>query len=220
MHLSSMLKMYWFVENFASKVDSNQSNRVKVLDLGSQDICGSYRTLFSDSKYEYLGVDIEQGPNVDLVLDTPYDWSCLATDSYDIIISGQALEHIEFFWITVSEMTRVLKKDGLICIIVPHVWPEHRFPVDCYRFNTDGMIAMARYVNLEILSVQTNCFPNPDDERWYGEAITVKTWCGELSDTMLIAKKTYSGTTKYINTKDYKCVPENHEVLRLNMVPF
>lgn len=34
------------------------------------------------------------------MLKNPYDWQEIETDSFDLVISGQAFEHIEFFWIT------------------------------------------------------------------------------------------------------------------------
>ena len=130
--------MQWFVDNYASKINKRE---VKVLDVGSYDVNGSYKHLFNEQKYTYTGLDMEDGPNVDIVLRNPYDWEAIDADSFDVVISGQAFEHIEFFWKIMEEMTRVLKKDGLLCIIAPNGFGEHRYPVDCYRFFTDGMLA-------------------------------------------------------------------------------
>ncbi len=144
---------------------------------------------------------MEEGPNVDIVIERPYDWSTIKTDSYDIVISGQAFEHIEFFWITMSEMTRILKKDGLMCIIAPNGFREHRFPVDCYRFFSDGMIALARYVSLEILHAHTNCAPiNSIEKEWFSE---------KNADSILVARKEYEGSPRFIDVKTYQCIPAN-----------
>ncbi len=206
MHQSSMLRMKWFVEDFASQMSIN---KIEVLDVGSYDVNGSYKYLFDEDKYQYMGLDMEKGPNVDIVLDNPYDWSTIATDSFDIVISGQAFEHIEFFWITMSEMTRVLKKDGLLCLIVPNGFSEHRCPVDCYRFFTDGVVALARYVSLEVLHAHTNCAPSKNDTDWYSNS---------EADTMLIARKNYNGETQYVDLKAYKCLREDHKALRGNLI--
>ena len=40
-----------------------------------------------------------------------YNWKEIANDHYDVVISGQALEHIEFFWVTLGEIVRVTKKE-------------------------------------------------------------------------------------------------------------
>ena len=207
MHKSSLRRMKWFIEHYASKISRSE---IRVLDVGSYDVNGSYRHLFAGERYHYTGLDMEKGPNVDIFLSNPYDWDEISTDSFDIVISGQALEHIEFFWLTMSEMTRVLKKDGLLCLIAPNECGEHRYPVDCYRFFTDGMVAMARFVSLETLHAHTNCTPRVNDTDWYNERST---------DSMLIARKPYGGLPKHPSLKDYKCVPEDQGPLRGGMVP-
>ncbi len=68
MHKSSILRMQWFVDNYASKITKD---KVRVLDVGSYDVNGSYRHLFDKSKYHYTGLDMEEGPNVDIVLNNP-----------------------------------------------------------------------------------------------------------------------------------------------------
>ncbi len=184
-----MSEMTKFEKDYASKINKN---KIKILDIGSYDVNGTYKSIFSNNRYEYVGIDMESGPNIDIVIENPYDWSNIETNSFDIVISGQTFEHTEFFWITMSEMTRVLKENGLMCIIAPSVFVEHRFPVDCYRFLTDGMIAMARYVNLDILYADTM----------------------NNEDSILIAKKNYSGETKLVDLTTYKFVPINRETLK------
>jgi SAM-dependent methyltransferase len=208
MHDSSILRMQWFVENYASKICQD---KVKILDVGSYDVNGSYKPLFSDPKYVYTGMDMESGPNVDLVLTNPYDWSEIETDSYDIVISGQAFEHIEFFWKTMEEMTRVLRQEGLLCIIAPNGFKEHRYPVDCYRFFTDGMVALARYVSIEPIHAHTNCAPGENLTEWYSE---------EDADSMLIARKPYSGKARHPDFNSYQCIPVKQEPLRTGFFPY
>jgi len=208
MHQGSILRMKWFVDNYASKI---AEEKVKVLDVGSYDLNGSYKQLFNEKKYEYTGLDLEEGPNVNVVLKNPYDWKEIDGDKFDVVISGQALEHVEFFWITMSEITRVLKKDGLLCLIVPNGFVEHRHPVDCYRFFSDGMVALARYVSLEPLHAHTNCAPSEADTDWYSST---------TADSMLIAKKPYDGEARYIDPRTYNCIPENLESLRTGLIPY
>ena len=59
MHKSSILRMQWFVDNYASKINKSE---VKVLDVGSYDVNGSYKHLFNEQKYTYTGLDMEDGP--------------------------------------------------------------------------------------------------------------------------------------------------------------
>jgi SAM-dependent methyltransferase len=199
--------MKWFVENYVNQI--NQDN-IRVLDVGSYDVCGTYRPLFDKPKYSYTGLDIAPGPNVDVVMHNPYDWKELETDSFDIVISGQTFEHSEFAWITMSEIARVLRKGGLTCIIAPNGFAEHRHPVDCYRYFSDGLTALARYVNLKPLHAHTNAAPPPYNFDWYSF---------RKSDSMLVAQKTYSGATQYVDLTKYECVPPDLEELRTGFRP-
>lgn len=207
MHKSSLLRMEWFVQNYVSAHDK----RTRILDVGSYGVNGTYRRIFDDPRFEYVGLDIEAGPNVDFVPESPYSWKELADDSFDVVISGQALEHIEFFWITVAEMTRVLKKDGILCIIAPNGFAEHRYPVDCWRFFTDGMIALARYVNLDVLHAHTNSAPSKDNKEWYSAT---------NADAMLVARKPYSGKPVLVDLGRYKCTPADPRAVGQGMVPY
>lgn len=203
MHQSSILRMNWFLDQFVS-FNSSSGNKLRVLDVGSYDVNGSYKPLFNSKKVEYLGLDMENGPNVDLAVSSPYHWPSLKTDSFDLVISGQAFEHNEFFWLTMEEIARVLKPGGKVCIIAPNGFHEHRYPVDCYRFFTDGMIAMARYVQLDVLHASTNAAPSGMHDSWCKEG---------QEDAILIAQKNYIGPARLINRTEYKTKPWNQNLL-------
>jgi SAM-dependent methyltransferase len=142
---------------FRDQFLGDKRNQVlNIADLGSYDVNGSYRSLFSESAWFYQGLDVSAGPNVDIVLNDPYSWQALSSNSIDVVISGQAFEHVEFFWLTALELSRVLKPGGLCCLIAPSGGPEHRYPVDCWRFYSDGMRALMHYAGLEVLDAYTN----------------------------------------------------------------
>jgi SAM-dependent methyltransferase len=105
----------------ATHLDDQRS--LQILDLGSYDVNGSYRPIFDRPYWHYRGVDLSPGPNVDIVLSSPYRFP-MSTHSIDLIISGQAFEHIEFFWRTWLEMVRVLKPGGIIFLIAPSRGPD------------------------------------------------------------------------------------------------
>jgi SAM-dependent methyltransferase len=158
MHKSSFENMKAFTEKYLSN-DGNK--RLKVLDVGSQDVGSrrennTYKPLFLKPNWRYFGCDVEKGRNVNIVLDQPYDWTNIQSDSFDVVISGQAFEHIEFFWVTLSEIARVLKQGGLCCLIAPSAGTQHRYPVDCWRFLPDGLKAAARTCGLRVLECYTD----------------------------------------------------------------
>jgi SAM-dependent methyltransferase len=115
-----------------------------VLDVGGADINGSYRDVFPNPPFRYWVADIAPGTGVDVVLSDPYRIP-LPEGSVDIVISGQTMEHIEFFWRTFEEMVRIVRPDGFVFLILPSAGPIHRYPVDCYRFLPDAYDVLAKY---------------------------------------------------------------------------
>lgn len=176
--------MQAFVDKHLNKF---KEKKIKILDIGSTDVNGSYRNLFEKNNWEYYGADIVKGKNVDIILYDHYNWKKIKSDSYDVVISGQAFEHIEFFWVTILEIARVLKSGGVCCIIGPSAGVEHKYPFDCWRFYPDGLKALAHYANLEPIEVYTEFEPVQ-----YSDASEL--W----KDSVLIARKhPYNVKRKY-----------------------
>ena len=155
-HVSSYEHMRDIVARYLSA-----ERPLSVIDIGSYDVNGSYRTLFELPQIDYRGVDLEAGPGVDIVLKSPYRFP-MPSESVDLIVSGQAFEHVEFFWMTWLEMDRVLKPGGMIFLIAPSRGSEHRYPQDCWRFYPDGYRALAKFSGSELLEVTTDWQPHPD----------------------------------------------------------
>lgn len=177
MHNSAMKRMEWFVKNYIPT-----DRQVKVLDVGSYDVNGCYKQLFSNMpNVSYVGADVSAGPNVDTVLEYPYCWIEFDPDSFDFIISGNAFEHIEYPWASMEQIHDKLKPGGITCILTPFSHKEHKYPTDCYRYFPDGMIALAKWANLDVINCTTGGVPEkelPPD------------WAKEnYDDTMLIAGK-------------------------------
>jgi hypothetical protein len=118
-----------------------------ILDVGSFQ-CGpspypSYRDIFT-SDYQYTGMDIVPGLNVDIV---GYE---NIVRQYDIVISGQVMEHVKRPWDWLKSLYPYYSK--YICIIAPHTWIEHKHPFDTYRYFPDGMRDLFEYAGIrEIL---------------------------------------------------------------------
>ena len=169
MHLSSLKLMKSFVGELPDK-------ELKILDLGSRVVpkqahLGSYRQFVTNQKWQYTGADIEAGENVDVVLGELYAFP-FEDEEFDVVISGQTIEHIEYPWVWMKETARVLKRGGLCCIIAPAVVHEHKYPIDTFRYYPDGMRALARWAGLEVVTVKR----------------TVST-TEHIEDTILIATK-------------------------------
>ena len=159
MHQSSYEKMRAFRTRYLA---AKASEPLEILDVGAMDVNGSYRPLFDEPAWHYRGADLEAGRNVDLVLKDPYYFDGMRTNSLDVLVSGQALEHMPHFWLFFLEVFRCLKPGGLCCVIAPSGGYEHRYPVDCWRFYPDGMRTAAEYARLDVLEVHTDWKPAAD----------------------------------------------------------
>jgi 2-polyprenyl-3-methyl-5-hydroxy-6-metoxy-1,4-benzoquinol methylase len=211
MHTSSMLRMQWFRDNYLNKVDKNKT--VTVLDVGSQCVPGqtdTYKVFFNEPPFKYIGLDIAEGYNVDIHVKNAYQWDEVPDNFCDVLISGQMFEHVEFPWFTISEMARVLKPNGIIFIIVPSMCEMHRYPVNCQNYFADGLIALAKYVGLNVIHASTNYAPPKSPAKWYAM------W---TQDSMLIARKPDDWTIRAFNKVNYICEPADLEKMATGLVP-
>jgi SAM-dependent methyltransferase len=131
---------------------------LKILDLGSrvvseQSSLGSYRQFCINKKWKYTGADIEAGENVDVVLSDGYIFP-FGDETFDIVLSGQTIEHMEYPWVWFREMARVLKRGGACCIIAPALFREHKYPIDTFRYYPDGMRALAKWSGLQVIKTE------------------------------------------------------------------
>lgn len=184
MHTSAMLRMSWFVDNYVKG-----KGKVRVLDVGSYDVNGCMRPLFDGTEAEYFGLDIEAGPNVDIVMNEPYNWDNIPDESFDFVISANAFEHIEYPWLTIKLIYNKLKHGGIACIHAPFSIPEHRYPTDCYRYFSDGFRALAKWAGFQVINITVGGVPSLD---------VTKEWDG-VNDTLMVVIK----SDKPVNPDEY-----------------
>lgn len=183
MHISAFLHLRQALKKHVSNDPILASRgKLSVVDIGSADINGSSRELFAALGCTYQGVDLEPGPGVDVVLDDPYALP-FDDDSFDIAVSSQTFEHSEYFWKVFSEMARVTNEHGVIIVLTPSAGPVHRYPVDCYRFNSDSMAGLARHADVVLVEVLTSDF-------------------GPFHDTVAVFRKCRDGDHAHIGEPD------------------
>jgi|LakMenE18May11ns_1017448.scaffolds.fasta_scaffold9885937_2 SAM-dependent methyltransferase len=179
MHRSSLLKMKAFRDNYLAPPSPFREDPLRVLDVGAMAYAAhdSHRPLFPPPEFEYIGLDIFPGPNVDLVVADPHCWEEIPTASIDVVLSGQMLEHDPQFWISLAEISRILRPGGLCCTIAPSTGPVHRFPVDCWRFYPDSGHALMSWAGLDLVESHR-------ETRNYGKGQGI-----EWHDLMVIGRK-------------------------------
>lgn len=145
-----------YVREMAAKFDLF---RADVLEIGSRNYNGSARSLFGGS---YIGVDEEMGAGVD---------ECRSgnslgylSDTFDVVVSTEALEHDRYPWLTAGEVWRVLKPGGMAILTARGYdsrgcYPVHPSPGDFWRFSVDGMVAMVEDAGLAVVDAR----PDPTE---------------------------------------------------------
>jgi SAM-dependent methyltransferase len=104
------------------KIHPNFFTDVKVLDIGSLDINGNNKHVF-EHPYYYVGVDLSDGDNVDIVCPGHlYDCGF----EYDVVISSECFEHDMYYARTLQNMIKLLKSNGLMIFTCASTGrPEH-----------------------------------------------------------------------------------------------
>lgn len=85
---------------------------LRVLEIGSYDVNGSIRKVFAGSSY--TGVDLCEGPGVDLV--ESGHKVALPDQTFDVTLSMECFEHNQHWGATFANMHRMTKKDGLVIV--------------------------------------------------------------------------------------------------------
>lgn len=170
MHESSFCEMASALRRYLDVFNTRELN---VVDVGSLDVNGTYKSLMSD-KWKYVGVDIISGKNVDIVMKSPYELP-FADGSANIVISGQCLEHVDRPWLLVKEMARILDPGGFCFITCPAKFHLHDYPHDYWRIYPEGMRVLLQDAGFKVLEVYTNPTDGLTGQK-YGNPWTVDCW--------------------------------------------
>lgn len=84
----------------------------KVLECGSLNINGSFRDMFK--LCDYTGIDIVAGQDVDII--SKIHEIEFKDNTFDIVVTGEMLEHDEYWKLSLQKMYDVLKPKGLLVI--------------------------------------------------------------------------------------------------------
>lgn len=165
-----------------------------VLELGSRVVANqkiNHRSLFDETRCSYIGLDIVDGENVDIVMDEPYRIP-VATESVDVAVCGQVFEHVPFFWISFLELARVLRPDGFLLLSAPSRGHVHSPPFDGWRFHHQGFEALGSFAGLRVVEATTDYPPtHPESKRFDYTGIAADRYTHEYwGDTVALYQKT------------------------------
>jgi SAM-dependent methyltransferase len=106
----------------------------RVLELGSRARSGKIRKGKFAGK-DYRGIDILEGPNVDVVGDAHSLSTHFAPESFDAVFSIYVFEHLAMPWKVALELNRVLRTGGIAYIQTHQTLGMHDMPWDFWRFS-------------------------------------------------------------------------------------
>lgn len=161
MHPSSLNNMKKAKTKFLGDLPKNAI----ILDIGGRGLENdrSYRAIFPN--YTYYVADIQSGLGVTHVMPGPYTLP-FHDNYFDLVVSGQMLEHCSNPFKSVLEMKRILKPGSFIVLIAPSAGPRHD-KQDCWRFMDDAWKAIADDVGLILISQWiTRDAPDARSRKW------------------------------------------------------
>jgi SAM-dependent methyltransferase len=125
----------------ATRLSNQDVAGKRVLEIGSFDVNGSTRKCIEFwQPAEYVGVDIQEGPGVDLVCDAEKLMDIFSEESFDVVFSTELLEHVLNPKTVISNMKRLCKRNGAILLTTrSYGFIFHPFPRDFWRFELSDM---------------------------------------------------------------------------------
>lgn len=132
---------------------------LSVLEIGSLDVNGNLRDVFS--KQSYTGLDMQSGPNVDVVADAHHLMRRFARGAFDVVVYSDTIEHDDAFWLTLDQIHKAVKHGGLFFVSLPTIEFQvfHQHPDDYWRFTPSAfdkiILNPKRYTVLERLEIST-----------------------------------------------------------------
>jgi len=117
-----------------------------VLEVGSYDVNGSVRPLFPEP---YTGMDMREGPGVDLVANV-LERETFAPESFATIITTETLEHVSEPAVAVENMASWLAPGGQLIVTVPFMLNIHDYPCDYWRMTYQGLGYLLERAGLEV----------------------------------------------------------------------
>jgi len=156
-----------------------------VIEVGSYDVNGSIRAdIEAQHPASYLGVDIEAGPNVDLVADV-LDLPHMFPQGFGLVITTEMLEHVEDWQATMTALSQLVQPGGTLALTTRSPgFPYHPYPVDNWRYPVDTMNEILTTLGLTV----DTCIPDPDVPGVFAIARKPEHWTPSSLDKITVPR--------------------------------
>jgi hypothetical protein len=109
-----------------------------------------------------IGIDMEDGDGVDIVLDMeeqPPEW----LGKFAHIECLSVIEHSRRPWLMAVNLEELLEPDGTIYVSVPFVWRLHQYPVDNWRISPNGLRVLFKGIKWDAIRIASDRKLMPED---------------------------------------------------------
>lgn len=106
-----------------------------VVEIGSRARSANLYRDWLPAGATYTGIDVVDGPNVNIVGDVHTLSAFVSEASVDAIFGISTIEHVAMPWKAALEMNKVLKPGGVLFLATHQTWPVHDEPWDFWRFS-------------------------------------------------------------------------------------
>jgi hypothetical protein len=117
----------------------------RVLETGAKRSIPERSTLHRDwvpHAGEFLGTDIEDGADVDIVADLHRLTSVTGTEAFDVILTTSTFEHLKYPHLAAHEIMKALKVGGTLFVHTHQSFPLHGYPSDYFRFSREALASL------------------------------------------------------------------------------
>ncbi|MBV6634139.1 MAG: class I SAM-dependent methyltransferase [Alphaproteobacteria bacterium] len=150
-----------------------------LLEIGARARSSIARRHFAPKDWQYTGLDIMEGPNVDVTGDAHSLSRHFRKNTFDAVMSFSVFEHLLMPWKVAIELSKVMKTGGIGLVMTHQTWPLHEQPWDFWRFSDQawhaifnpatGFVIEQAVIGEQAFIVPRMCHPtNAFDEHYEG----------------------------------------------------
>lgn len=117
----------------------------RVMELGTRRLDGARATRRAEwvpHAAEFVGVDRQPGPDVDIVADVHRLVDAVGEATFDIAIACSTFEHFKYPHLAAHQIMRTLKVGGMLFVQSHQTHPLHDHPDDFFRFSRSALAAL------------------------------------------------------------------------------
>lgn len=133
----------------------------RVVEAGSYNVNGSVRSFIQNMHpLVYIGTDIREGPDVDMVMDAGDLPAMLGNGFADLVISTEMMEHVRNWRSAMNGLIAVLREGGVLVVTTRSPgFGVHDFPEDHWRYTTNQMKDIMEGAGLVVEDLATDPIP-------------------------------------------------------------